>query len=407
MNNIKKILLLITIILSACSKEDMVIPLIPQPVDIEIIKKDYKKSSYELSNYEYWLDGNSIYENGIIYKSNNPLNEQQSCQIDFDNDGDEDIFAYDGYDLKINPTPNPPPVVYLNNGSKLDRIVTRLVSIKNPHASKILIGDFNNDSLPDIFASVAIDQPNGILFPTMTDISHLIFNSKDGFNKIKEFDEAMGYWYTSCSGDIDNDNDLDIIMFNFHQSPPIGNGVKSRILRNDGVGNFKSDTTGIGSIPFVSQSELMDVNSDGFLDLILKYNNASNTPCPCSIPTKILILWGNGKGFYLNNSTEFSIGNNINIVDIDFMDIDNDNTLEILLSESDESNKFYIELFKSENNGVTFINKTTTYIDNNNSNRFSHMRVQDIDKNNKLDLFSGDKRENNRWEWNGFKFIKQ
>jgi hypothetical protein len=196
-------------------------------------------------------------------------------------------------------------------------------------------------------------------------------------------------------------------MFNFHQSPPIGNGVKSRILKNDGVGNFKSDTTGIGSIPFVSQSELMDINSDGFLDLILKYNNASNTPCPCSIPTKILILWGNGKGFYLNNSTEFSIGNNINIVDIDFMDIDNDNTLEILLSESDESNKFYIELFKSENNGVTFINKTTTYIDNNNSNRFSHMRVQDIDKNNKLDLFSGDKRENNRWEWNGFKFIKQ
>jgi hypothetical protein len=403
----KRILILLTILIAGCSKDEILTPIVPQPPVVEIVKKNYKKTSYELSNYDNWFDGNSIYENGILYKSNNPLNEQQSCQIDFNGDGIEDVFAYDGYDLKINPTPNPPPVVYLNDGSKLNRVVTGLTSIKNPHASKILIGDFDGDSLPDIFSSVAIDQPNGVLFPTMTDVSHLIFNSKNGFNRVKEFDEVTGYWYTSCSGDIDNDNDLDIIMFNFHQSPPIGNGVKSRILRNDGIGNFKSDTTGIGSIPFVSDSELMDVNKDGFLDLVIKYSTPSNTPCPCNIPTNVSILWGNGKEFSLNKSTEFSMGNNINIVNIDFMNIDNDNVMEILISANDESGKFYIELFKSEDNGIHFINKTSTYIDDNKCNRFAHMRVQDIDKNGKLDLFSGDKRENNRWEWNGFKFIKQ
>jgi len=420
----KKLLAIITIItLFGCEKvapgayilfpkrgiEDVVTqPIPPANIQIEKLPKGYYfgKTSYELSNYYEWLDGNLIYENGLPYKSNNPLNEQQSCQVDFDNDGDEDIFSYDGYDLKINPTPNPPAVVYLNDSSKLNRKVLSFLSIKNPHASKVLIGDFNNDSLPDVFGSVAIDQPNGVPFPTMTDVSHLILNSKTGFNKIKEFDEIKGYWYTSCSGDIDNDGDIDIIMFNFHQIPPIGNGVKSVVLINDGLGNFKSDTTGIGNIPFVSQSELFDINKDGFLDLALKYSKPSFTPTT-NRSTNIMILWGNGKNFNLNRKTEWVMSDNNTIINIDFMNIDNDNLFEILLSNEDEFGKFSIHLFKSEDSGKSFIDKTSIYIDNNKCNKFAHMRVQDIDKNGKLDLFSGDKREKNRWEWNGVKFIKQ
>ena len=115
---------------------------------------------------------------------------------------------------------------------------------------KLLVGDFNNDSLPDIFSLVAIDPPYG-LFPDLKDYNNIIFNSPTGFNSIKEFDDQLGFWYTGCSGDIDNDGDLDIIMMNFHYG---NNGVTSKILWNDGVGNFSYDDRGIGEIPVVDAS---------------------------------------------------------------------------------------------------------------------------------------------------------
>ena len=67
----------------------------------------------------------------------------------------------------------------------------------------------------------------------------------------------------------------------------------------------------------------------------------------------------------------------------------------------------FISFFKSEDKGKTYSDKTTQYIDNNKASRFYHIRVQDIDKNGMLDIFSGEKKDNIRWEWNGSKFIKK
>ena len=57
--------------------------------------------------------------------------------------------------------------------------------------------------------------------------------------------------------------DLDVVMFNFHTAT---NHVTSKILWNDGKGNFSFDASGIGDIPLVDHAELADVNNDGFLD---------------------------------------------------------------------------------------------------------------------------------------------
>jgi hypothetical protein len=35
------------------------------------------------------------------------------------------------------------------------------------------------------------------------------------------------------------------------------------------------------------------------------------------------------------------------------------------------------------------------------------MIVQDIDKNGMVDIFSAEKKDNIRWEWNGSKFIRK
>ena len=366
------------------------------------IYKNYLSSSYDLSNYDIWFSSTQLFKPDGSKYLNNPLIDEQSAQLDIDGDGLEDLFYFEGYDLKISPTPNPPPSIFMNNGTILKQTNYTGPSIKDPHGTKILVGDFNNDSLPDIFSNVAVDPPFGA-FPFLNDNNHLILNSKNGFASVKEFPD-QGFWYTGCSGDIDNDGDLDIITFNFHNQAA---GVKSRIMWNDGKANFTLDYNGIGDIPTAYQSELVDINNDGFLDLVITF--VPNGPTRTN---DLRILWGNGKGFTLANSSSISISGEWYLMNLDFVDIDKDGTKEVIPSGNYDNPAggapiYFISFFKSEDKGKTYSDKTTQYIDNNKASRFYHIRVQDIDKNGMLDIFSGEKKDNIRWEWNGSKFIKK
>ena len=365
------------------------------------VYKNYMKTSYELSNFDTWFSSSQLIKADGTRYTNNPFIDEQSTQIDIDGDGQEDLFYFESYDLNISPTPNPPPSIFMNNGNNLKQSTYSGTTIKNPHGVKLLIGDFNNDSLPDIFSNVAVDPPF-FAFPFLNDNCHLILNSKNGLSSVKEFPD-QGFWYTGCSGDIDNDGDLDIVTFNFHSQ---GNGVKSRIMWNDGKANFTIDFNGIGDIPVADISELVDINVDGFLDLVINFH-----PNGASRINDFRILWGNGKGFNLNNSTVISLSGDKFLQNLDFIDIDRDGLKEIIpsgnYSSSSGASVYFISLYKSDDKGKTFTDKTILYIDNNIANRFYHIRVQDIDKNGLLDIFSGERKDNIRWEWNGSKFIKK
>jgi 5-hydroxyisourate hydrolase-like protein (transthyretin family) len=366
------------------------------------IYKNYLRASYELSNYDTWFSSAQLYKSDGSKYLNNPFIDEQSVQLDIDGDGLEDLFYFEGYDLQISPTPNPPPSIFLNNGTNLKQTIYTGSTIKNPHGTKLLVGDFNNDSLPDIFSNVAVDPPF-FAFPFLNDNCHLILNSKNGLSSVKEFND-QGFWYTGCSGDIDNDGDLDIITFNFHSQ---GNGVKSRIMWNDGKANFSIDFNGIGDIPVVYQSELIDINNDGLLDLVIAF--VPNGPTRTN---DLRILWGNGKSFSLSNSTSINISPDWYLMNLDFLDIDKDGIKEVIPSGNYNNPVggapiFFISFFKSEDKGKTYSDKTTLYLDNHTANRFYHIRVQDIDKNGMIDIFSTEKKDNIRWEWNGSKFSRK
>jgi hypothetical protein len=359
-------------------------------------RRNYLRTSYELAQSDLWLSSADLYSaDGSRYTTQNPLLVMQTVQVDIDGDGVEDIFTFDSYSLTA-AIPKTPPSIFINQGSKLTKATWAGAQMRDPHGVKILVGDFNGDGFPDLFSLVAVDPPFGA-FPDLQDFNNILFGSSTGFSKIKEFDEKRGFWYAGASGDINKDGALDIVIFNFHTQ---SNGVKNQILWNDGRGNFSFDERGIGDIPGVDQAELVDVNNDGFLDLVI--DNVVN-----GVRT-VSVLWGEGKGFSLANTTSFEIAANRFVGTINFCDIDGDGVKEIILSGVNDKGIYWLLFYKSSDKGKSFSDQTSKYIDiSETTQRFDHLRVSDIDHNGRLDIFAPDRKDNIRWEWNGSKFVKQ
>jgi len=313
----------------------------------------------------------------------------QSCQLDIDGDGYEDLFYYEGYNLSINPTPNPPPSMFMNEGKKLNKSFYLGKDIDQPHGVKLLVGDYNNDTFPDIFALVAIDPPMGTNIWPPQDYCHLLFNSADGFSQVLEFANQKGFWTNGCSGDIDNDGDLDIIMFNFHYQ---ATNCESKILWNNGYGAFQLDSSGIGKLIMPYQSELFDIDNDGYLDLAVAHK-----PYEPNGKTVFSVFWGNGKNFDISNSSSFIFSEDTAIIDIDFANLNFEGFNELILPSISNSG-YFIEILKIDEKNRTLDSCTQDYLSPNSLTRFGHIRVQDIDANGFLDIFDTDKDANFRWE---------
>lgn len=356
--------------------------------------RDYLQSSYDLSNYQIWIDPNTIFESpgNLTPKNLDPTDITSSCQIDIDLDGDEDIFSFKNFNIN-SPSNIPPPVIYLNSEGSFFK--STWIGPNTMRGNKILVGDFNGDKRPDIFSVEGYDPPSVCnCMPEMT-TNKLIINSGNALTNVKEIAGINGFWISGCSGDIDKDGDLDVMIFNFHL---LYNGVKNKLLSNDGNGVFSAtEITGINEIPLVDASELIDINKDGNLDLILNNRTQQGNG------NQLRIFWGNGKSFSFSNLTEISIPN-ISIYDIDAFDADNDGTLEIILFSIDP-NGWSVDFYGSANKGVSFSNQSAKFIASNTNitsqNGFIHVKhlfVSDIDGNRKMDIVSSNRSVNIRWE---------
>ena len=272
---------------------------------------------------------------------------------DFDDDGDQDVFA--GLDIDL---PGHHNRIYLNDGQgHFTELPMAGVEVSRKAANAVF-GDFNGDGDVDIFVG------NGQTSYAVAD--QLFFGLGDGtFKDVTPFYMPGGPAQPSNGSvacDLDDDGDLDILVSTYGVSTALGH---NHLWQNDGAGHFtevaldfgfqalptgnyylaetgkgtdpepgKGPGEYVGSNGFGIQCE--DITGDGLPDVFLaaiSHPIASDYARTWSDPTQLLINQGPAAGYALAN--EFlarGLPFNEGDVDASVVDFDNDGRPDLALS---------------------------------------------------------------------------
>lgn len=210
------------------------------------------------------------------------------------------------------------------------------------YVPRMIIEDFNGDGLPDIFG---IDM--GIDKLPFTGGQNKLFLSSNGqlIDATSNLPQAILNNHGASVGDIDNDGDLDILV-----NALMSDG--STLLLNNGLGVFSDadhllpdltwpDPWGGAPLPQThTASGLIDVNGDGWLDMILgTWDNPNSTEF-----TELYL--NNGKGSFATSKAitlpSSRVKNEI-VLDIQEIDLNGDNMPDLALSITNggDSQDFY------------------------------------------------------------------
>ncbi len=254
-------------------------------------------------------------------------------------------------------------VVYSNGSGGFQQ------AFKNPAGQAtrgILIGDVNSDQVPDIITvdnyglgvTVHLNQGNGeFQLPTLFSTTY--------------FASAMD------AADIDLDGDLDVVT-SANGYTAVGTPVA--VIHNNGDGTFGpyniDNSVRSGGV----QAKFRDLNGDNYPDLLFA---TSRTSPPYDFHTAI----NNGDGTFASTQT-WPVGS-CGWADIDAFDVDNDNDLDVIITEwlgcpgvPESAKRIYVNF----NNGNGTFQPPVYYV----VNPFpSHIAGADLNKDNKIDLVTG------------------
>jgi len=284
--------------------------------------------------------------------------------VDMNNDGLEDIYytyASDGNFLtKAN--------VIINKGNDkyvLDESMLPTNFLGTASTRKSVVGDFNNDSLPDIFmCNHGYEEVLNIGVGTWyLENCSILLSNKNGAYTYKEFTElGKAFWHGAASGDLNGDGNMDIVV--------VGGGVP-KALYGDGKGGFTiSDiNTTISKDNGYITVELVDVDKDGQCDVILSGDEGTPPPAYYS---KSMILW-NKKGNFNSNTIICEANTNgwRYIMNIGYEDLDGDGINEIILCRTGDNSRvwfggYQLNVYKQSSGFTSFTDVTSTYFGSDN-----------------------------------------
>ncbi|MDX1651846.1 MAG: T9SS type A sorting domain-containing protein [Brumimicrobium sp.] len=289
-----------------------------------------------------------------------PLAEGEAEFFDIDNDSDLDLIisgsaGFNMMTIMEMSTTN----IYINDGDGNFSLFSGS-TIDSVAYSSIAIGDIDNDLDEDIF--ICGQDISG------TYISKIYTNDGTG-NFTLTTNSIIGTVQGDAEfGDIDGDNDLDLIISGY-----TGSGYNTSLYVNDGSGSFSL----VSGTPFSGTNyasvKFFDMDNDNDLDVVLAGTNGSITF------TELYSNDGNGT-YTLVTGTPFS-GSQLGSIDI--ADVDNDSDLDVLISGYDGSTEF-IELYNNDGSGNFVLNTGSSFT----GVAYSSVQFADFDIDGDMDIIS-------------------
>lgn len=176
--------------------------------------------------------------------------------IDFDSDGDKDIYMTSGGGIAKELDKVLEDRIYLNNGGMSFRRIP--LSLPHTNGSVVAVGDYNNDGFEDIFVGARSIPGSYGLSPYS-----FILTNKGGMGVDIAYQHRFGMVSDAHWKDFDGDDDLDLII--------CGDWMPVTILENEGDGqlDFQAEDQNFPNLSgFWNTLEFADLNDDGQLDII-------------------------------------------------------------------------------------------------------------------------------------------
>ena len=348
----------------------------------------------------------------------NPLD---GVVLDYNQDGFLDfVYTNSDYTASFNNIEVRNKILFFKGDCNNDLIIDHNLSNRFDgliHGRKGIVGDFNNDSYPDIFfAGHGVDVNNPGEYP-------ILLSNIEGLNFEEiRFENLVGFFHTVCSGDYDNDGDLDIILISQGKTYLMKNINGEFDIYQDDINydwrlNFDyPQETIVPELHQIYTSELFDVDRDGFLDLIVSGHDfpAENT----DFVQESYVLYGNGTSFSDRKEILPTVDGFGICIDIDFFDINNDGITEIILNRVSDDSYFRGPYWGSKIQVLEFIDNQ--YVDSTDKfidiSEFSDegviewIHISDYDDDGIFEMFDdsfsiGSIRLNYEWELIGNQFI--
>ncbi|MEX0610210.1 MAG: FG-GAP-like repeat-containing protein [Balneolaceae bacterium] len=239
---------------------------------------------------------------------------------------------------EVDPGPYTISVASGDDTGEYDGIFT-VLSIKDPFFKPAFTGleglrygssdfeDVDNDGDLDLFVTGTTSSN--------ARISRLLLNDGDGNFSDAETDIGSSSNSITVWGDIDNDGDKDLFISGVSST----GAVTSFLYQNDGSGNFTEVTSPIDGI-YYGDAEFGDLDNDGDLDLVITGFNTSNQRV-----TKIYLNDGLG-GFSYHSALE-----GVHFSSLAIGDINGDNFLDIQVSGINSSSVRVSRIYTNNGSG--------------------------------------------------------
>lgn len=303
----------------------------------------------------YTNNGDGTFSN---HQSLRPVQEGGNAFADIDNDGDLDLFYIGHYQWDYTIAD-----LYLNDGNGNFTLVPN-TSMQEVSEGNVAIADVNNDGLQDIFLI-------GNYYYNDNTAKLYINHGNENFSESTQSPHPFRWIGGDISmGDIDNDNDLDVII----TGASSGGCVTTRLYTNNGNGEYVQAI----QTPFKNFSgnvKMIDLDNDGNIDIFIS---------GLSDVHETKLYKNDGNGNFVEFPTNITGGAfNHQASNMSFFDFEGDGDKDLYFQGVDNANNSFSKLYLNDGNGNFIEDTNHNFIDN-----LLHWGVKffDIDNDGDIDI---------------------